>query len=113
MLGLRPEVPRVLADALFAALEPDPEARHGSVPALGSILSEIHQRQAAEIPSGFQTGALLMPTGRTSSVQILGRHGSGAFGVVLRAKDPDSGSEGMLAVKALKPAPRRTLPNSS
>ncbi len=102
--ALRPEVPPALANALLAALEPDPAERHGSAAALGSRLVETWQRLAAEIPSGFHAGATLAPSGAAGPVRIEGRHGSGAFGVVLRARSHESAR--LLAVKALKPEHR-------
>ncbi len=101
---LRPDVSAGLLERLTTALAADPAERHGSVDALGSLLVEIHQRQAAEIPSGFQTGAKLYPHGCCDGVEILGRHGAGAFGVVLRARAPNDGA--VLAIKALKPEHR-------
>jgi len=104
LTDLHQPLPATLINALTAALEPDPTLRHGGAAAFGSILIDIFQRQAAEIPSGFSTGAQLHPTGTLDSVQILGRHGAGAFGVVLRAQDPND--SGVFAVKALKPEHR-------
>jgi serine/threonine protein kinase len=101
---MRPDVPFVLADALDAALEADPRKRHGSAASLGTLLIETHRRLAAEIPSGFETGVHLLPTGSLESVQLLGRHGSGAYGVVFRARSRSGGSA--YAVKALKPEHR-------
>ncbi len=101
---LRPDVSPVLARRVMRALSEDPSKRQGNAAAFGALLQEIHQRQAAEIPSGFQTGAQLHPAGCAREVTILGRHGVGAFGVVLRAQDPVCGSD--LAVKALKPEHR-------
>ncbi|MHC5010690.1 MAG: serine/threonine-protein kinase, partial [Planctomycetota bacterium] len=59
--ALRPDVPQMLADRLVAALAADPADRHGSVASLGSVLVELYQRLAAEIPSGFGPGARLQP----------------------------------------------------
>jgi serine/threonine protein kinase len=101
---LRPDLPAVLAAALDGALHPDPLLRRGSASSLGTLLVETNRRLAAEIPSGFETGVHLMPTGSLESLQILGRHGSGAFGVVFRAKSRD-GQE-TFAIKALKPEHR-------
>jgi serine/threonine protein kinase len=101
---LRPDLPPVLASALESALALDPWQRHGSVASLGQLLVETHRRLAAEVPSGFETGVHLLPTGASESIQILGRHGSGAFGVVFRARARDGGE--VLAVKALKPEHR-------
>ncbi len=102
--ALRPDLPSVLATALDHALVADPEQRHGSVASLGQLLVETYRRLAAEVPSGFETGVFLRPTGGMEPVQILGRHGSGAFGVVFRAKARDR--ETVYAVKALKPEHR-------
>lgn len=98
---LRPEVPDSLAEALAAALQPDPERRRGSCAALGSLLDEIHRRLAAEVPAGFETGAYVPVIGKGEKLQILGHHGGGAFGVVFKARGSDTGAT--LAVKALKP----------
>jgi serine/threonine protein kinase len=100
---LRPDVPPALAARLVRALEPDPVKRTGSVAGLGSLLTETWQRLAAEVPSGFGPGARLVPEGGTCTVEIVGRHGAGAFGVVLKGR-VDSGAE--VAVKALKPEHR-------
>jgi serine/threonine protein kinase len=100
----RSDVPDALADALAAALEPDPSRRHGSAASLGTLLAEIHRRLAAEVPSGFESGVRLKPAGCEESLEILGRHGSGAFGVVFRAKS--SAGRSLYAVKALKPEHR-------
>ena len=101
---LRPEVPASLAEALGAALQADPERRRGSCAALGSLLDELHRRLAAEVPSGFETGARVGLIGAEEQLQILGRHGGGAFGVVFRARGSDTHTT--LAVKALKPEHR-------
>lgn len=101
--ALRPDLPHVLATALENALAVDPARRHGSVASLGQLLAEAHRRLAAEVPSGFESGVFLVPTGATEPVQILARHGSGAFGVVFRARSRTGGS---YAVKALKPEHR-------
>ncbi|MDJ0973777.1 MAG: serine/threonine-protein kinase [Planctomycetota bacterium] len=101
---IRSEIPTALARALQGALIPDPDERRGSVASLGSLLVELFQRQAAEIPSGFTTGSQLTPVGETQAVEILGRHGAGAFGVVLRAEDRATSTT--FAVKALKPEHR-------
>jgi serine/threonine protein kinase len=100
----RPDIPAVLADAIDAALQSDPLKRHGSAASLGSLLLEIHRRLAAEIPSGFDTGVHLLPSGSMESVELLSRHGSGAFGVVFRARARSR--TGVVAVKALKPEHR-------
>jgi serine/threonine protein kinase len=100
----RPDVPAVLADAIDAALEPDALKRHGSAASLGSLLLEIHRRLAADVPSGFETGVHLLPSGAMQSVEILSRHGSGAFGVVFRARERARNS--IVAIKALKPEHR-------
>ncbi|MBL9089266.1 MAG: protein kinase [Planctomycetia bacterium] len=102
--ALRPDLPPVLATAIDHALAADPEQRHGSVASLGQLLVETYRRLAAEVPSGFETGVFLRPTGGMEPVQILGRHGSGAFGVVFRAKARDHDT--VYAVKALKPEHR-------
>jgi serine/threonine-protein kinase len=91
-------------ERLEAALQADPEQRTGNVAAFGSLLVEIHQRLGAEIPSGFHRGAILSPAGCTAQVRVLSRHGSGAFGVVLKARHEEDGRT--LAVKALKPEHR-------
>jgi serine/threonine protein kinase len=104
LAGLCPDISPTLAERLQSALSADPDERRGSVDALGSVLVEIHRRQAAEWPSGFQTGALLTPRGCDAGVEILSRHGAGAFGIVLRARDRQDGA--ILAVKALKPEHR-------
>jgi len=101
---LRPEVPASLAEALGAALQADPARRRGSCAALGSLLDELHRRLVAEVPSGFETGSYLPLMGSEEQVQILGRHGGGAFGVVFRARAADTRTT--LAVKALKPEHR-------
>jgi serine/threonine protein kinase len=102
--ALRSDLPPVLASALESALALDPFQRPGSVASLGQLLVETYRRLAAEVPSGFETGVFLLPTGASESVQILGRHGSGAFGVVFRARARDGGA--IYAVKALKPEHR-------
>ena len=104
LLTHRADATRVLAEHLHAALHADPTKRRGSVAALGSVLLEIHQRHAAEIPSGFTSGSILQPPGIDGGVEIVGRHGAGAFGVVLRART--QGSDEVHAVKALKPEHR-------
>ncbi len=102
---LSPDVPQALLSRLVDALEADPAERKGSAASLGMLLVEIHQRHAAEIPSGFQTGSRLFPSDCPDGLEIVGRHGAGAFGVVLRAHS--ACSEGApLAVKALKPEHR-------
>ena len=101
---VRPDIPAVLAAALDGALHPDPLLRRGSASSLGTLLVETHRRLAAEIPSGFETGVHLLPTGAMQSLQIMGRHGSGAFGVVFRAKSRDG--KDTYAIKALKPEHR-------
>jgi len=102
--ALRPDLPAVLASALERALVADPLQRHGSVASLGQLLVETYRRLAAEVPSGFETGVHLLPTGAMESVQLLGRHGSGAFGVVFRARSRSGDT--VFAVKALKPEHR-------
>jgi len=99
-----PDAPPVLAARIAAALAPDAASRHGSVAALGSLLSELHQRHAAETPAGFAPGSVVAPTGCQVGVEILGRHGAGAFGIVFKARL--SGGDTTLAVKALKPEHR-------
>ena len=100
----RPDVPPMLASAMTHALVTDPRLRHGSVAALGTLLAETHRRLQAEVPVGFETGVHLLPAGAMGNVRILGRHGSGAFGVVFRARAEEGGD--LLAVKALKPEHR-------
>jgi len=100
----RPDLPPVLRGAIEMALAADPAARHGSAASLGSLLVETHRRLAAEVPGGFETGVHLLPTGAMESLEILGRYGSGAFGVVFRARGRDG--SGTYAVKALKPEHR-------
>jgi serine/threonine protein kinase len=100
----RPDVPPMLASAMTHALMTDPGLRHGSVAALGTLLAETHRRLQAEVPVGFETGVHLLPAGAMGNVRILGRHGSGAFGVVFRARAEEGGD--LLAVKALKPEHR-------
>ncbi|MDF1700714.1 MAG: serine/threonine-protein kinase, partial [Planctomycetota bacterium] len=104
LAALRTDVSPALLKRVRAALAADPAERHGSVEALGSLLVEVHQRQAAEVPSGFQTGAVLRPLGCDDGVEVLARHGAGAFGIVLRARARQGGR--ILAVKALKPEHR-------
>ena len=103
--GRRIDVPEVLAAALVAALASDPRERHGSAAALGTLLVETHRRLVAEVPSGFETGVDLLPAGESKPLEILGRHGSGAFGVVFRART--RGDTSVYAVKALKPEHRQ------
>ena len=98
--GLAP----ALHDALLDALEPDPERRRGSVASLGSLLIETHQRQAAEVPSGFSPGDALRPDTHSHDISVVSRHGAGAFGVVLRGEAPTFTHP--LAIKALKPEHR-------
>ena len=98
------DTPGSLSEAMCGALQPDPEQRRGSVDALGSLLVEVHQRLATEVPSGFTSGVQLAPEAMKGPVEILGRHGAGAFGVVLKAQDTLAGDQ--LAVKALKPEHR-------
>jgi serine/threonine protein kinase len=100
----RPDLAPGLLAALDAALEPEPRARRGNVAALGSLLAELQRRHAAEIPGGFDPGAVLDPAGPSGPVQLLGRHGSGAFGVVFRARTRSDSR--VIAVKALKPEHR-------
>lgn len=100
----RPDVPAVLATSIEAALVAAPAQRHGSVASFGQILAETYRRLVAEVPRGFETGTRLLPTGETEPVEIVARHGSGAFGVVFRARRGASGAA--CAVKALKPEHR-------
>jgi serine/threonine-protein kinase len=100
----RPDVPPMLASAIARALATDPNQRHGSVAALGTLLAETHRRLQAEVPVGFETGAFLLPAGAVERVKVLGRHGSGAFGIVFRGR-AEPGND-LLAVKALKPEHR-------
>jgi serine/threonine protein kinase len=100
--SLRPDVPDALAAALAGALERDPGKRAGSAASLGTILDETHRRHLAEVPSGFDPGARLVPEGPGDSVALLARHGAGAFGIVFRAKQ----GERVVAVKALRPEHR-------
>jgi serine/threonine protein kinase len=97
-------LPAALQDALLDALAADPAERRGSVDSLGSLLIEVHQRQAAEVPSGFAPGETLTPDRSDSLISLMGRHGAGAFGVVLRAEMDTC--DRPLAVKALKPEHR-------
>ncbi len=97
-------LPAALQDALLDALAADPRERKGSVDSLGSLLVETHQRQAAEVPSGFATGETLKPDASDHLISVVGRHGAGAFGVVLRAEAETCSHP--LAVKALKPEHR-------
>jgi serine/threonine-protein kinase len=97
---LRADVPAALADVLDAALEADPGRRYGSPAAIGSLLSELQRRLAAEVPPGFESGTRLEMDGEAQHVEIVGRHGAGAFGVVLKARSLSTGT--LLAVKTLK-----------
>ncbi len=99
-----PQLPRVLADALAGALEPDPARRRGSAAALAALFSELYSRQAAEVPIGFETGTLLAANGLAEPLELTGRIGAGRFGVVLRARTASLGNR--LAVKVLKPEHR-------
>ena len=99
-----PEVPDLMARAIDAALHPDPDQRRGSAASIGTVLDEVHRRLAAEVPSGFSTGALLRPDGTDAQVEVQGRHGSGAYGIVFRARTVEDGQ--VHAVKALKPEHR-------
>ncbi len=102
--ALRVGVPQALAGALEGALEADPEARHGSVAALGSLLAELERRHVADVPAGFEAGTLLPPLCEEGDVRIVERHGAGAFGIVFRAELSGGGCQ--VAVKALKPEHR-------
>ena len=97
---IRPDVPAGLATALEGALELDPEHRVGSAASLGRLLDEVYHRLLAEAPTGFQPGALLRPDGCSCAIVIDQRHGSGAYGVVFKARAAGEGT--VLAVKALK-----------
>jgi len=99
-----PEAPPVLVRRLENALEMEPSRRRGSLAALGDVLVEIHQRLASQVPSGFRTGMHLEACGLPGGVEVLGVHGGGAFGVVLRARSASDGRT--VAVKALKPEHR-------
>jgi serine/threonine protein kinase len=99
-----PQLPRVLADALGAALQPDPARRKGSAAALAALFSELHSRQVAETPVGFETGTELRADGLPEPLELTGRIGAGRFGVVLRARTASGGNR--FAVKALKPEHR-------
>jgi serine/threonine protein kinase len=100
----RPDVPALHVERLERALARDPGERRGSAAAMATVLTEIHQRLAAEVPPAFRSGHVLVPRGDVREVEILGRHGAGAFGVVLRARCSADGST--VAVKALKPEHR-------
>ncbi len=102
--ALRSGVPQALATALEGALEADPETRHGSVAALGSLLAELERRHVADIPAGFEAGTILPPLCEEGDVRIVERHGAGAFGIVFRAQIAGPGCQ--VAVKALKPEHR-------
>ena len=97
---LRPDVPSALADVVEAALHADPTRRHGSAASIGTRLVELQRVLAAEVPPGFESGVRLGLEGGGQDVEIVGRHGAGAFGVVLKARSLGSGT--LLAVKALK-----------
>jgi serine/threonine protein kinase len=99
-----PHLPRVLAEAIASALQPDPERRRGSAAALAALFSELHARQAAEVPIGFETGTVLRANGLDEPLELTGRVGAGRFGVVLRARTQLAGNR--LAVKVLKPEHR-------
>ena len=101
---VRPDVPTTMRKRIEAALAADPCERKGSVSALGSILAEVHQRRAAEVPVGFEVGARLEPHGPLGEVQVRSRIGSGAYGVVLKVRPPDGDVD--YALKALKPEHR-------
>lgn len=99
-----PHLPRVLAEALGSALEPDPARRRGSAAALAALFGELHARQAAEVPAGFGTGTVLHAHGIAEPLELTGRIGAGRFGVVMRARSATHGD--LLAVKVLKPEHR-------
>jgi len=99
-----PHLPVVLVDALDAALQPDPARRRVSAAAFAAHFSELHSRHAAEVPAGFDTGTVLQAKGFPEPMELIGRIGSGRFGVVLRARSATCGSA--LAVKVLKPEHR-------
>ena len=101
---LRPDVPEILVATLEGALMRDPAVRRGSVASLGTVLHETRLRLLAEVPTGFSTGAHLRPLGSGEEVELVARHGAGAFGIVFRARTIPSGRE--VAVKALKPEHR-------
>jgi serine/threonine-protein kinase len=86
--------------ALEGALELDPEQRVGSAASLGRLLDEVYHRLLAEAPTGFQPGSMLRPDGCSVAIVIEARHGSGAYGVVFRARAAGEGC--VVAVKALK-----------
>ncbi len=99
-----PNLPRVLSEALGSALQPDPARRRGSAAALAALFSELHSRQAAEVPVGFETGTILHANGLPEPLELTGRIGAGRFGVVMRARSPSLANG--LAVKVLKPEHR-------
>jgi serine/threonine protein kinase len=102
--ALRPEIPEEVVSALLAALHRDPERRAGSAASLTAVLSDVHRRLVADVPSGFAPGARLPVDGCPDGIEIVHRHGSGSFGVVLRARA--HASSGSYAVKTLKPEHR-------
>ncbi len=102
--GRIPDLPRALRDAIAAALQPDPALRKGSAAALAALFSELHTRQAAEVPTGFQTGSIIQANGVAEPIELTGRLGAGRFGVVLRGRTASAGNR--LAVKVLKPEHR-------
>jgi serine/threonine protein kinase len=99
-----PQLPRVLQDAIASALQPDPRRRRGSAAALAALFTELHSRQAAEVPIGFETGTIVRANGVEEPIELTGRVGAGKFGVVLRARTSSAGNR--LAVKVLKPEHR-------
>lgn len=102
--ALRSDLPDALVHRVMRALREDPAERPATVAALGAILSEVYQRSMAEVPTGFQEGASVEPSGELGRVWVRGRIGSGAYGVVLRVR-PQGGTQDF-ALKALKPEHR-------
>ena len=102
---LRPDLPPVLAAALDGALHPDPMLRRGSASSLGTLLVETHRRLAAEIPSGFETGVHLLPTGAMRVAPDPRAGTARARSASSSARDRATGSD-TFAIKALKPEHR-------
>jgi serine/threonine protein kinase len=100
----RADVPPEVASALQAALHREPSERAGSAASLTAVLSDTHRRLVAEIPHGFAPGSRLPIDGAPEGIEVVQRHGSGSFGVVLRARSLADGAA--LAVKTLKPEHR-------